>query len=490
VENRSASLPLAVREWCINTPAINPATNSVFTPSEDGHIYRWNLVSNSLTQFVQLNVGIGEPYVPTIIGPDGTVFTLNGGTMSAVGNLSGVGVALSSSTPDVRSVVTGQSLTFTASITNTGGSGFTPTGTVTFTDTTYAVVSGVLQTTTTTLAPNVPLDLNGHVAFTSSSLTADYHFITAHYSGDANFSAGNSSLVQTIHAGVSSTALASSPNPSGVGQSVTFTATVAAVLPATGTPTGQVTFSQGNTVLAQAPLNSSGHASFSTSALGPGSDTITATYASDPLFTASSGSTVQTVQNSFTTTTTVSSSANPSVFSQPVTFTATVTSSGGVPSGTVTFKDGATTLGTSTLDGAGHATLTISTLAVASHSITAAYNGSSGFNTSTSSALTQTVNKDAATSSVASSLNPSNHGQSVTFTATVVVTAPGTAVPTGSVTFKDGTKSLGSKTLNASGQATFSTSTLSRGSHSITVVYAGSGNSLGSTSPVLTQTVN
>lgn len=490
VENRSSSLPFAVREWCINTPAVNPATNSVFVPSEDGHLYRWNLVNNSLDQFLQLNAGIGEPYVPTVIGPDGTVFTLNGGTMSALGNLSGVGVALTSSTPDTRALVTGQSLTLTASITNTGGSGPTPTGTVTFTDTTYAVVNSTFQTTTTTLASNVPLDANGNATFTSSSLTADQHFITAQYSGDSNFSAGSSSLVQTIHTGASSTALTSTPNPSSPGQSVTFTATVAAVPPATGTPTGQVTFQQGNTVLAQAPLNTSGQVSFSTSTLATGSDTITATYASDPVFAASNGSTVQTVQNSFATTTTVSSSANPSVFSQSVTFTAAVTSSGGVPTGTVTFKDGATTLGTSNLDSNGHATLATSTLSVASHSITATYNGSSTFNPSTSSALSQTVNKDGTISAVTSSLNPSKHGQTVTFTATVTANSPGTAVPGGSVTFKNGTSTLGTKTLNSSGTATLSTSGLSRGSHSITVVYGGSSSFLGSTSPVLTQTVN
>jgi hypothetical protein len=489
-ENRGPSLPHAVREWCINTPAVNPATNSVFVPSEDGHVYRWNLVSNSLTQFLQLNVGVGLPYVPTTIGPDGTVFTLNGGTLSAAGSVSGVGIALTSSTPDVRSVVTGQSLTFTASVTNTGTSGTIPTGTVTFTDTTYAVVNSTLQTTTTTLASNVPLDANGNATFNSSSLTADFHFITVQYSGDSNFSAGSSSLVQTVHAGASSTALTSTPNPSSNGQSVTFTATVTAVPPATGTPTGQVTFQQGNTVLAQAPLNSSGTVSFSTSALAVGSDTITATYASDFVFAASGGSTVQTVQNVSSTTTTVSSSANPSVFSQSVTFTAAVTSSGGVPAGTVTFKDGASTLGTSTLDGAGHATFITATLTVASHSITAIYNGSSNFNPSTSSALPQVVNKDGATSTVTSSLNPSRKGQTVTFTAMVIANAPGTAIPTGSVTFKDGTKTLSTKTLNSSGQATFSTSSLVRGSHSITVVYGGSSSFLGSTSAVLTQTVN
>ena len=140
-ENRSASLPYAVREWCINTAAINPATNSVFTPSEDGRIYRWNLVSNALTQFVQLSSGIGEPYIPTVIGPDGTVFTLNGGTLFALGSLNGVGISLTSSNPDVRSVVTGQSLTFTAKVINTGAPGNNPTGTVTFQDTVYFVPS-------------------------------------------------------------------------------------------------------------------------------------------------------------------------------------------------------------------------------------------------------------------------------------------------------------------------------------------------------------
>ncbi|HEY6348885.1 MAG TPA: Ig-like domain-containing protein [Candidatus Angelobacter sp.] len=487
---RNSSFPFAVREWCINTAAVNPATNSIFTPSEDGRTYRWNLITNSLSEWVTLGPGVGEPYVPTVIGPDGTVFTLNGGTMWALGSLNGVGVAVTSSTPDARAVVAGQSLTFTASVTNTGTSGTIPTGTVTFTDTTYAVVNSTLQTTTTTLASNEPLDANGNATFTSSSLTADHHFITVQYSGDSNFSAGSSSLVQVIHTGASSTTLTSTPNPSSSGQSVTFTATVAAVPPATGTPTGQVTFQQGNTVLAQAPLNSSGQVSFSTSALAVGSDTITATYASDQLFAASSGSTVQTVQNAFATTTTVSSSANPSVFSQPVTFTATVTSTGGTPTGTVTFKDGSATLGTSTLDGTGHATFATSTLAVASHSITATYNGSSTFNPSTSSVLTQTVNKDGTTSTVTSSLNPSRRGQMVTFTATVVANSPGTAVPTGTVTFKNGTSTLGTKTLNSSGKATLSTSGLSRGSHSITVVYGGSSSFSGSTSAVLIQQVN
>jgi len=589
LENRSASLPLAVREWCIDTAAVNPATNSVFVPSEDGHVYRWNLVSNSLTQFLQLNAGIGLPYVPTVIGPDGQVFTLNGGTLSAMGSLSGVGVALTSSTPDDRSVVTGQSLTYSVAVTNTGTSGTTPTGTVTLTDTVYYVPSpGVLNSTTITLASNLPLDGNGNATVTTSALTADKHFITVSYSGDANFSAGSSSLIQFVHASGTTTSLASAPNPSNPGQSVAFTATVAAAPPGSGTPTGMVTFQDGNTVLGQVPLNSSGVASFSTSGLALGSHTVSAVFASDTNFAASSGSTVQSVQNpgnatsttvssapnpstlgqsvTFTSTTTssagvpvgtvtfkegctvlasnvtvdtaghasfsttalavgshtitatftgatgwanssgnaapqvvnsggaatttaVSSSSNPSVFSQPVTFTATITAGSGVPSGTVTFKDGSTTLGTGTLNGSGVATFTTSTLALGARSITAVYGGSASFNTSTSPVLTQTVNSDATTTTVTSSLNPSAHNQTVTFTATVAANTPGAATPSGTVTFKDGARSLGSGSLTA-GRVSLTISNLNKGTHQITAVYGGSTGFLTSSSPVLVQTVN
>ena len=103
--------------------------------------------------------------------------------------------------------------------------------------------------------------------------------------------------------------------------------------------------------------------------------------------------------------------------------------------------------------------------------------------------MTQTVNNDTTTTTVTSSLNPSTHNRSVTFTATVVAKSPGTATPTGTVTFKDGSRTIGSRTLSA-GRASFSMSNLSKGAHQITAVYGGSSGLLTSTSPVLTQTVN
>src|SRR5439155_7590842 len=189
---------------------------------------------------------------------------------------------------------------------------------------------------------------------------------------------------------------------------------------------------------------------------------------------------------------TVTSSVNPCVFGQSVTFTAGVTAASGsiTPTGTVTFKDGVTTLGTGTLDGSGQATFTTSSLTVPSHSITAVYGGDSNYNTSTSTALSQTVNKANTTTAVTSSPNPSVFGQSVTFTATVSAVAPGAGSPTGTVTFKDGATTLGTGTLSG-GQATFSASSLSAGGHAtITAVYGGDANFNTSTSPNFTQTVN
>lgn len=91
------------------------------------------------------------------------------------------------------------------------------------------------------------------------------------------------------------------------------------------------------------------------------------------------------------TTTTLSSSGSPSDLGQAVTFTATVTSPGGIPTGTVTFLDGAATLGTGTLDAGGVATFTTTELAAGTHDVSARYEGAGLFEPSTSSAVTQVV---------------------------------------------------------------------------------------------------
>lgn len=180
----------------------------------------------------------------------------------------------------------------------------------------------------------------------------------------------------------------------------------------------------------------------------------------------------------YSTSMTLTSSLNPSYYGESVTFTATVTSSGGIPTGTVTFYDGTTELGTGTLS-SGSATYTTGALTVGSHTIKAVYGGSSSFESSSAS-LTQVVLSLLASSTVLTCApNPAAYGATVICTATVSGSSP---TPTGTVTFYDGSTALGTAALS-SGVATYSTSTLSVGSHTITAVYAG-------TAPYATSTSN
>jgi hypothetical protein len=160
-----------------------------------------------------------------------------------------------------------------------------------------------------------------------------------------------------------------------------------------------------------------------------------------------------------------------------------VSSSSGTPTGTVTFLDGATNLGSSTIDASGFAALSVSTLSAGTHNVTAQYNGSSTFSGSTSSVRVQTVSKASTTTTLTSNHNPANNQQPVTFTARV-----SSSTATGSVQFFDGATSLGSAPLSG-GVASLTTSNLSAGSHSVTANYGGDANYNGSTSAVLTQTV-
>lgn len=144
-------------------------------------------------------------------------------------------------------------------------------------------------------------------------------------------------------------------------------------------------FKVGSTTLGTGNL-SGGKATFTTATLAGGTHSITAVYAGTRDFAGSTSSALSQTVNQAATSTFVISSLNPSTFGQSVTFTATVISSGGVPTGTVTFMDGSSTLGTGTLS-TGRATFTTATLSAGTHSITAVYGGSADFSGSTSPVL-------------------------------------------------------------------------------------------------------
>ena len=193
-----------------------------------------------------------------------------------------------------------------------------------------------------------------------------------------------------------------------------------------------------------------------------------------------------------TTTTALVSSLDPSALGAKVTFSASVTGSA-TPTGTVDFRDGATTICAAVALSATHlggirATCATSALAVGSHSIAATYSGDTNNAGSVSPPLTQLVGLPPTVVGLTSSLNPSKPGDSVTFTSKVTG-----QTPTGTVTFKDGTSALCSAVALQGGgnspAATCTTNALAKGSHSITAAYSGDANNLAITSPVLTQTV-
>lgn len=69
--------PNAVREWCINSAAIDQVNKCAVVNSEDGHVYRWDFTTNTLSPGLMLEPPTGEAYTPTVIGADGAVYAIN-----------------------------------------------------------------------------------------------------------------------------------------------------------------------------------------------------------------------------------------------------------------------------------------------------------------------------------------------------------------------------------------------------------------------------
>src|ERR1039458_8180925 len=189
----------------------------------------------------------------------------------------------------------------------------------------------------------------------------------------------------------------------------------------------------------------------------------------------------------YATTTQIRSSLNPSSLNQPVTFTAAVTSrSRTIPDGElVTFYDGTTAIASVALAG-GTAAYSTSTLSARTHSIKARYSGDALLAPSSGS-VTQAVLKYTTTTTLRSSPNPPAYWQPVTLKATVISAGP---APTGTVTFRNGSVILGSRTLNAGGIATLTTTKIPVGTDALTATYNGDASNSKSVSAAITQTVS
>jgi len=324
---------------------------------------------------------------------------------------------------------------------------------------------------------------NNQAAYSISYSELADHSITAMYSGDSNNRGGTSpTLVEQI-ADTTSTSLTTSGSPSMAGQFVTFSVTVSSRY---GTiPDGElVTFYDGKTAMASVPLTS-GRAAYTTPSLSGSpygkTHSIWARYGGDSIFAPSVQSIRQTVEL-YGTDTTATASPNPSNYGEPVTWIATVTSTGpSTPGGKVRFVGA---FGSALVSGA-TATYVQRWLQAGTHAVTAEYEGDDVSAPSSAPVLNQVVNPASTTTVITSSANPSTPGQMVTFSAKVTCSTG--AYPTGTLTFTAGQTILGTVPLN--GVVAVSTAMLPVGSTVIQAKYNGT-TDFQVSSTTLTQTVS
>ncbi len=437
-------------------------------------------LSGGVASFDTSSLSGGSHTIQAVYSGDAKYQGTNGQVSQTVNPASTTTGLLAAPNPSVY----GQAIQLTATVNGVVG-GATPTGNVSF----YVTPNGGSQT----LLGTVSLNGSAQATFSTSSLTPGSYSFLATYAGDGpvDYSGSSSSPVsQTVNESSTTTSVGTSSNPATVGASVKFTATVSASAPGSGTPTGTVTFLDGTTVLGTGSL-SGGVATYSTTALATGTHPITASYASDGNFASSTSSPLSQVISQDSASVTVQTTGSPSAYGASVTFTATVASgsSGGTPTGTVSFTDGTTSLGNPVTLVNGVGTLTTSALTTTTHTITATYSGDVNHDGGETGSVTQVVNPATTATVVVPTPSTVVFGQPVTLVATLTPTTQGTAAPTGTITFYDGAASLGNVALS-SGTATLVVSTLSVGDHTITGTYDGDTNYATSTSAGADVTVN
>ena len=292
---------------------------------------------------------------------------------------------------------------------------------------------------------------------------------------------GNDAVLERVANGVTTISLFASSSTSNYNESVTFTAQV------TGVTGGLVTFWDGANYLAGVDSSNIGKAVLIRSDLPTGSRQITAMYEGNATYAPVRSDIVTHVVTGVTTSTALAvSPTSPSTAGAEVTLTATVTVTAGLmPSGSVTFSDSGTVLGTTPVS-TNQALFTTSTLIAGNHSFTATFVPTLQFAASSSLIpIAHTVTGTATTTTLTSSASPVVAGTTVTFTATVVSVS---GTPAGSVIFRDGAATLGNSVIST-GIATFSTSGLSAGSHTISATYGGAPDHQASSSAPLVQTM-
>jgi len=425
----------------------------------------------------------GSATAPSAAGSYTVVGTINDpnytgtatGTMVIAAPLTASSTVLTSS---AASVPVGTNVTFTATVIGSGG---TPTGTVTFLNGTASLGTGTLNA-------------SGVATLTTSFSTAGTDSITAQYSGDAVFKSSTSAAgvqvvvtkaAATVALGGLTATYNGSPHSATAtttpaGLNVTFTYAGSATAPTaagsyavvatisdpnyTGTASGTLVIAKASATVTLGSLSATadGTAHAATATTFPAGLSVTFTYngsatapsavgsyavvgtINDPNYTGTATGTLIIAAPLVVTSTALTSSAASVPVGTNVTFTATVTGTGGTPTGTITFLNGTASLGTGTLNASGIAILTTSFSAAGTDSITAEYGGDATFKSSTSTSLSETIVPVGVSATVSPNPLTIKSGSSGTLTITLT--------PTGGYT---GTVSFSCGTLPANASCTF-----------------------------------
>jgi Big-like domain-containing protein/centrosomal CEP192-like protein/HYDIN/CFA65/VesB family protein len=378
-----------------------------------------NNCGNSLAAWGK-NCTINVTFTPTAIGAVSgtlTVTDTNSSSQQTVA-LSGIGGAPGSFSLSATDATVSAGGTGTSTVTETITNGYnTP---VTFS------VSGLPAGVTASFSP---ASLTGAgtstLTFTASSTVVSGSSTITGIGTPASGTAQTASLTLQVNASPSAipTTTVLSITPGGgsltVGSTYTLTATVT---PSSGTvvPTGNVVFTIGSAPQTVA-LNSAGGATYTgTAPAATGNLSISAAYQGSAQFAVSDSNTLTETLTAIATTTTLTASPNPITQGGQVTLTATVTPASGAasPTGTVSFYNGATLIGTASLSG-DSASLHISSLPAGTDLLTATYSGSATFSSSSSSAVSLVVNPTNPMPAIASASPAFTSAGSGTFTLTV-----------------------------------------------------------------------
>jgi len=295
---------------------------------------------------------------------------------------------------------------------------------------------------------------------------------------------GTATATLTVNqANTTTTITGDTPDPSVVGQLVTVTYTVVPVPPGAGTPTGNVTVSDGVNSCVGTVAAGSCQIALTT----VGARTLTATYAGNTNFNGRTSAGVGHQVNQANTTTTITDDTpDPTVVGQPYTVTASVAVNApgaGTPTGTITISDGSQTC----IINLPATTCMLTSTTAGAKTLTATYSGDASFNGSTSAGVAHRVNQANTTTAITSdNPDPSSVGQAVTVNFTVTPVAPGAGTPTGNVTVSDGVNSCVGTVAAGSCQVALTTV----GARTLTATYAGNTNFNGSTSAGVGHQVN